>query len=207
MLSVITRKLLNYLAFASDESYFLLCSLEVLDDEGNFKRKADMFSKRTIKPHRAVTSVETASEALAISIGEKARVDLPFMAELTGKEQAELIRDLQGVIFKIPHSEPAKYVTADEYLSGKGLYSQSRKLDGKEKEAVKAQISDISKRLGEIRKEVRLCEGITARSDTLKEKLQAVRADEKETKRKELMKNEYRRRCGGTNRENEFRGI
>ena len=108
----------NYLAFASDESYFLLCSLEVLDDEGNFKRKADMFSKRTIKPHRAVTSVETASEALAISIGEKARVDLPFMAELTGKEEAELIRDLQGVIFKIPHSEPAKYVTADEYLSG-----------------------------------------------------------------------------------------
>ena len=108
----------NYLAFASDESYFLLCSLEVLDDEGNFKQKADMFSKRTIKPHRAVTSVETASEALAISIGEKARVDLPFMAELTGKEQAELIRDLQGVIFKIPHSEPAKYVTADEYLSG-----------------------------------------------------------------------------------------
>ena len=108
----------NYLAFASDESYFLLCSLEVLDDEGNFKRKADMFSKRTIKPHRAVTSVETASEALAISIGEKARVDLPFMAELTGKEQAELIRDLQGVIFKMPHSEPAKYVTADEYLSG-----------------------------------------------------------------------------------------
>ena len=108
----------NYLAFASDESYFLLCSLEVLDDEGNFKRKADMFSKRTIKPHRAVTSVETASEALAISIGEKARVDLPFMAKLTGKEQAELIRDLQGVIFKIPHSEPAKYVTADEYLSG-----------------------------------------------------------------------------------------
>ena len=108
----------NYLAFASDESYFLLCSLEVLDDEGNFKRKADMFSKRTIKPHRAVTSVETASEALAISIGEKARVDLPFMAELTGKEQAEIIRDLQGVIFKIPHSEPAKYVTADEYLSG-----------------------------------------------------------------------------------------
>ena len=108
----------NYLAFASDESYFLLCSLEVLDDEGNFKRKADMFSKRTIKPHRAVTSVETASEALAVSIGEKARVDLPFMAELTGKEEAELIRDLQGVIFKIPHSEPARYVTADEYLSG-----------------------------------------------------------------------------------------
>ena len=69
----------NYLAFASDESYFLLCSLEVLDDEGNFKRKADMFTKRTIKPHREITSVEMASEALALSIGEKARVDLPFM--------------------------------------------------------------------------------------------------------------------------------
>ena len=71
----------NYLAFASDESYFLLCSLEVLDDEGNFKRKADMFTKRTIKPHREVTSVETASEALALSIGEKARVDLPYMEQ------------------------------------------------------------------------------------------------------------------------------
>ena len=71
----------NYLAFASDESYFLLCSLEVLDDEGNFKRKADMFTKRTIKPHREVTSVETSSEALALSIGEKARVDLPYIEE------------------------------------------------------------------------------------------------------------------------------
>ena len=89
----------------------------------------------------------------------------------------------------------------------KGLYSQSRKLDGKEKEAVKTQISDISKRLGEIRKEVRLCEGIAARSGTLKEKLQTVRADEQEIKRKELMKNEHRRRCGGTNREDELRGI
>ena len=68
----------NYLAFAADESYFLLCSLEVLDDEGNFKRKADMFTKRTIKPHREITSVETASEALALSIGEKARVDLSY---------------------------------------------------------------------------------------------------------------------------------
>ena len=108
----------NYLVFASDESYFLLCSLEVLDDEGNFKRKADMFSKRTIKPHRAVTFVETASEALAISIGEKARVDLPYMEQLTGRPKEELIQDLQGVIFRIPASEPAKYVTADEYLSG-----------------------------------------------------------------------------------------
>lgn len=108
----------NYLAFASDESYFLLCSLEVLDDEGKFKRKADMFTKRTIKPHREVTFVETASEALALSIGEKARVDLGYMAQLTGKPQEEIIKDLQGVIFKVPATEPARYVTADEYLSG-----------------------------------------------------------------------------------------
>ena len=108
----------NYLAFASDESYFLLCSLEVLDDEGNFKRKADMFTKRTIKPHREVTSVETASEALALSIGEKARVDLPYMEQLAGKTQVELVQDLQGVIFKVPNCEPVSYVAADEYLSG-----------------------------------------------------------------------------------------
>ena len=108
----------NYLAFASDESYFLLCSLEVLDDEGNFKRKADMFSKRTIKPHREITSVETSSEALALSIGEKARVDLDYMAQLTGKPQEEIISELAGVIFRVPNSEPALYVTADEYLSG-----------------------------------------------------------------------------------------
>ena len=108
----------NYLAFASDESYFFLCSLEVLDDEGNFKRKADMFTKRTIKPHREITSVETASEALALSIGEKARVDLPYMEQLTGKTQAELVQDLQGVIFKVPNCEPVSYVAADEYLSG-----------------------------------------------------------------------------------------
>lgn len=108
----------NYLAFASDESYFLLCSLEVLDDDGKFKRKADMFTKRTIKPHRTATSVETASEALALSIGEKACVDLGYMEQLTGKTQEELIADLQGVIFRVPNVEPARYVTADEYLSG-----------------------------------------------------------------------------------------
>ena len=108
----------NYLAFASDESYFLLCSLEVLDDEGNFKRKADMFAKRTIKPHREVTSVETSSEALALSIGEKARVDLPYMEQLTGKTQDEIVKDLHGVIFKVPNSEPVSYAAADEYLSG-----------------------------------------------------------------------------------------
>ena len=108
----------NYLAFAADESYFLLCSLEVLDDEGNFKRKADMFTKRTIKPHRQVDYVETSSEALALSIGEKARVDLPYMAQLTRKPQEEIIADLQGVIYQVPNSEPVRYVTADEYLSG-----------------------------------------------------------------------------------------
>lgn len=108
----------NYLAFAADESYFLLCSLEVLDDEGNFKRKADMFTKRTIKPHREITSVETASEALALSIGEKARVDLEYMAQLTGKTQEEIVTELQGVIFRVPNTEPARYVAADEYLSG-----------------------------------------------------------------------------------------
>ena len=95
-----------------------MCSLEVLDDEGNFKRKADMFTKRTIKPHREVTSVETSSEALALSIGEKARVDLPYMEQLTGKTQDELVKDLHGVIFKVPNSEPVSYVAADEYLSG-----------------------------------------------------------------------------------------
>ena len=108
----------NYLAFAADESYFLLCSLEVLDDEGKFKRKADMFTKRTIKPHREVTFVETASEALALSIGEKARIDLSYMAQLTCKSEEEIIKELQGVIYKVPSSEPARYVTADEYLSG-----------------------------------------------------------------------------------------
>ena len=90
----------------------------MLDDEGNFKRKADMFTKRTIKPHREINSVETASEALALSIGEKARVDLPYMEQLTGKTQAELVQDLQGVIFKVPNCEPVSYVAADEYLSG-----------------------------------------------------------------------------------------
>ena len=108
----------NYLAFAADESYFLLCSLEVLDDEGKFKRKADMFTKRTIKPHREVTFVETASEALALSIGEKARVDLEYMARLTCRSEEEIIKELQDVIYKVPSSEPARYVTADEYLSG-----------------------------------------------------------------------------------------
>ena len=122
----------NSLAFSDDSSYFLLCSLEVLDEEGNFKRKADMFTKRTIRPHVAVTTVDTASEALAVSISEKARVDMPFMAELSNKTEEELERELTGVIFRdircaeskediaLAHTDLSQYpfVTADEYLSG-----------------------------------------------------------------------------------------
>ncbi len=106
----------NYMAFASDESYFLLCSLEVLDDDGNFKRKADMFSKRTIRSRNEITSVQTASEALAASLGEKARVDLKYMENLSGKSKQELIQELRGLIFQIPGTD--RYVTSDEYLSG-----------------------------------------------------------------------------------------
>lgn len=106
----------NYLAFSSDESYFLLCSLEILDDDGNFKQKADMFSKRTIQPHRIVTYAETSNEALAVSISEKANVDIDYMMQLTGKTKDEIINDLRGIIFKLPEED--KYITADEYLSG-----------------------------------------------------------------------------------------
>jgi len=106
----------NATVFRDDGSYPLLCSLEVLDNEGKLKRKADMFSKRTIKPHAPVTHVDTAAEALAVSIGEKARVDLDFMAELSGLNEDALIADLQGVIFQEPVSR--QWQTADEYLSG-----------------------------------------------------------------------------------------
>ena len=106
----------NNLAFSDDSSYFLLCSLEVLDEENNLKRKADIFTKRTIRPHEAITSVDTASEALALSISEKACVDMDYMAQLSGKSQEELIDELNGVIFLDPvHGE---WQTADEYLSG-----------------------------------------------------------------------------------------
>ena len=106
----------NSLAFSDDSSYFLLCSLEVLDEENNLKRKADIFTKRTIRPHEAITSVDTASEALALSISEKACVDMDYMAQLSGKSQEELIDELNGVIFLDPvHGE---WQTADEYLSG-----------------------------------------------------------------------------------------
>jgi N12 class adenine-specific DNA methylase/adenine-specific DNA methylase len=106
----------NKRAFNQDSSYCLLCSLEKLDDEGNFKGKADMFSKRTIKKAEAVSSVDTASEALAVSLGEKAKVDLPYMEELTGKDIDTLIEDLGGVIYKNPLTD--EWETADEYLSG-----------------------------------------------------------------------------------------
>ena len=106
----------NRLAFDRDSSYYLLCSLEILDDNGKLKHKADMFSKRTIKQHKTVSSVSTASEALTVSIGEHAKVDLLFMAKLTGKTADTLIRELHGVIFKDPVTNT--YQTADEYLSG-----------------------------------------------------------------------------------------
>lgn len=106
----------NKRAFNQDSSYCLLCSLEKLDDEGNFKGKADMFSKRTIKKAEVVTSVDTASEALAVSLGERARVDLAYMSELTGKSEEEVAKELARVIFQNPVTE--KWETADEYLSG-----------------------------------------------------------------------------------------
>ena len=123
----------NKLAFSEDSSYCLLCSLEVLDEQGNLKRKADMFTRRTIRPHVAVTSVDTASEALAVSISEKARVDMEYMAELSGKSPEELEKELAGVIYRdircaenpediLPSlADLSRYplVTADEYLSGK----------------------------------------------------------------------------------------
>ena len=112
----------NRLAFSDDSSYYLLCALEVLDEDGKLERKADMFTKRTIKPHEAVTTVDTASEALAVSIAEKARVDMEYMEQLTGKTSDELAAELRGVIFRVPgQTEPdgtPHYVTADEYLSG-----------------------------------------------------------------------------------------
>ena len=112
----------NRLAFADDSSYYLLCALEIVDEDGRLERKADMFTKRTIKPHEAVTSVDTASEALAVSIAEKARVDMEYMEQLTGKTSDELASELQGVIFRlpgpVPEGERPAYVTADDYLSG-----------------------------------------------------------------------------------------
>lgn len=113
----------NISAFSQDSSFSLLSALEVLGDEGQLERKADIFYKRTIKPHTPVTSVDTSSEALAVSVGEKARVDMDYMCELTGKTEEEIFADLKGVIFLNPmhgygNSAQAKYLMADEYLSG-----------------------------------------------------------------------------------------
>ena len=111
----------NAIAFDQDSSYFLLCSLEVLDEEGGLKRKADLFTKRTIRSHRPAERVDTAVEALALSIGEKARVDMTYMGQLTGKDEDSLFADLQGVVFLNPdYGEKGgeKYLPADEYLSG-----------------------------------------------------------------------------------------
>lgn len=110
----------NMRVFADDNSYPLLSSLEILAEDGTLERKADMFSKRTIKAHKVVNSVDTASEALSISLAEKAKVDMPFMAKLTGKTEEELEQELSGVVFRLPESdtENPKYVSEDEYLSG-----------------------------------------------------------------------------------------
>ena len=113
----------NSLAFSEDSSYFLLCSLEVLDEYGELERKADMFTKRTIRAKHEVTKVDTADEALAVSLAEKAKIDIPFMENLSGKTEQQLYEDLKGVIFLNPEHEISpeyepKYLTADEYLSG-----------------------------------------------------------------------------------------
>lgn len=113
----------NRMVFSDDNSYYLLSALEVLDEEGNLERKADMFTKRTIKPHIPVTSVDTSMEAFAVSMGEKAKPDMEYMMELTGKSEEEIYSDLVGVIFLNPmYSEErpseSKYLPADEYLSG-----------------------------------------------------------------------------------------
>lgn len=110
----------NMRVFADDNSYPLLSSLEILAEDGTLERKADMFSKRTIKAHKVVNSVDTASEALSISLAEKAKVDMSFMTKLTGKTEEELEQELSGVVFRLPESdtENPKYVSEDEYLSG-----------------------------------------------------------------------------------------
>ena len=109
----------NNSAFSNDSSYYLLCSLEILDENGNLARKADMFTKRTIKPKTEITSVDNASDALIVSLSEKARVDITFMQQLCGKNMDEMLKELEGEIFNVPeYGEPNHWVTADEYLSG-----------------------------------------------------------------------------------------
>ena len=138
----------NAQAFSDDSSYYLLCSLEILDEDGNLRRKADMFTRRTIRPAQAVDHVDSASEALALSIAEKARVDMEYMEQLTGKTSDELAAELQGVIYRLPESagdEPC-YVTADEYLSG-NIRSKlaSARLAAEKDEAFQINVSALEK--------------------------------------------------------------
>ncbi len=121
--TVLINSRANTSAFSQDSSFSLLSALEIIGEDGELERKADMFSKRTIKPHTPVTSVDTASEALAVSLGEKATIDMDYMMELSGKSENEIFEDLKGVIFLNPlyeygNSYEPKYLMADEYLSG-----------------------------------------------------------------------------------------
>ena len=129
----------NRMAFSDDSSYYLLCSLEVLDEDNKFLRKADMFTKRTIRQARAVTSVDTASEALAVSIAEHACVDMDYMSQLSGKYAADLAAELRGVIFQVPdfsENSIPHYVTADEYLSGNVRKKLAQARQAAQKDAV-----------------------------------------------------------------------
>lgn len=109
----------NNSAFSNDSSYYLLCSLEILDENGNLARKADMFTKRTIKPKTEITSVDNANDALIVSLSEKARVDITFMQKLCNMDMDKMLKDLEGEIFNVPeYGKPNHWVTADEYLSG-----------------------------------------------------------------------------------------
>ncbi len=138
----------NRLAFADDSSYYLLCALEIVDEDGNLRRKADMFTRRTIRPAQAVDHVDSASEALALSIAEKAGVDMAYMEQLTGQTRDELASQLQGAIYRLPESagnEPC-YVTADEYLSG-NIRSKiaSARLAAEKDEAFQINVSALEK--------------------------------------------------------------
>ena len=158
----------NTSAFSQDSSFSLLSALEIIGEDGELERKADMFSKRTIKPHTPVTSVDTASEALAVSLGEKATIDMDYMMELSGKSENEIFEDLKGVIFLNPlyeygNSYEPKYLMADEYLSGNvreklriaknsaELYPEDYKVNVKALQKVQPKdltASEISVRLG-----------------------------------------------------------
>ena len=135
----------NVIAFDQDSSYFLLCSLEILDEDRNLKRKADLFTKRTIRSHKPAEKVDTAVEALALSIGEKARVDMEYMSKLTGKDEETLFSELTGVVFLNPaytgeNDGREKYLPADEYLSG-NVRQKLAVAQGKEKQDPQYQIN------------------------------------------------------------------